>query len=116
MERAGSQFLAGTGFACNQYGSAPARHQPDDVLELPHLAAASHQYPLPVLAADVGRHSRQVAAPSLFDRLVDQGEGTVTHRQELVDSQMCQLDGIADRGLGISSQDGYAWSSSLDGF
>ncbi len=71
VQGARAQFLAGTGFAGDQYGSAAAGHQPDDVLELTHLATASHQHPLPVFAAHVGRHSRQVAAPSVFDRLVD---------------------------------------------
>ena len=110
------QFLAGPGFAGDQYRGAAARHQTDDVLQLPHFVAPSHQYPLPVLAVDLLGHSRQIAPPPIFDRLVDQPEGTLTRRQELVDPQMRQLDGLADGSLGIASQHGNARSSTLDRF
>ena len=115
MQRARRHFLAGPGFARDQYRGSAARHQADGMLQLPHLVAPSHQHPLPIFRICLSLLCRN-PQQSVFDHPVDQPEAVLIRREELTQPKMRQVYRLTHRGVRVPGQYGNSWSSALDRF
>ena len=116
VQRARRQFLAGPGLAGDQYRGAAARHQADDVLQLPHLVAPAHQHPLPIF---------RICLSPLVPQSPD-GPSSITRSISLKPSSSAGRNWCSPRcarstaspteACRVSRQYGNSWSSPLDRF
>ena len=116
VQRARRQFLAGSGFAGDQHRGAAARHQTDDVLQLPHLVAPAHQHPLPIFAVRLPPTVPTIAQPPVFDHLVDQPEAVFIRREESDTPPDAPAGRLRLPRCRIPNQYGNSGSSPLDRF